>query len=71
MKKKKSIAGKVLKTGLALGAVAGAAYMLFGPNGKKHQKKLLDWAKKIQVEVEKDTKIAKAVISKEVKKFKK
>ncbi len=78
MKKKKSVAGKVLKAGLVIGAAAGAAYMLLGPNGKKNQEKLKKFAGKVKKEVlkdakilSKDAKIAKKVIAKEVKKFKK
>lgn len=67
MAKKKSNVGKVVKTGLALSAVAGAAYMLWGPDGKKHQKKLQDWAMKVQKEVKKDVKVVKGVVEKEMK----
>lgn len=67
MAKKKSSAGKVVKTGLALSAVAGAAYMLWGPDGKKHQKKLHEWAMKVEKEVKKDVKVAKGVVAKEMK----
>lgn len=65
--KKKSNVGKVVKTGLAISAVAGAAYMLFGPDGKKHQKKLHDWALKVQKEVKKDVKVVKRAVAKEMK----
>lgn len=63
----KGTMGGAVKTGLALSAVAGAAYMLWGPDGKKHQKKLKDWAMKVQKEVKKDVKVVKGVVAKEMK----
>jgi len=65
--KKKNNVGKIVGTGLAISAVAGAAYMLWGPDGKKHQKKLHDWATKVQKEVKKDTKVVKGAVKKGVK----
>lgn len=53
---KKSNFGKIIKRGVALGAVAGAAYMLLGPDGKKNQIKLKAFANKVKDEVLKDTK---------------
>jgi hypothetical protein len=67
MAKKNNGVGKIVKTGVAISAVAGAAYMLFGPDGKKHQKKLHDWAMKVQKEVKKDVKVVKKVVAKEMK----
>jgi hypothetical protein len=62
MTHKKSKVGKTVKTGLAISAVAGAAYMLFGPDGKKHQKELHEWAMKIKKEVKKDVGAVKSAI---------
>lgn len=63
MAQEKNKINKAVKTGLALSAVAGAAYLLFGPDGQKHQKKLREWAEKIQKEVNKDAGIVKKVIA--------
>ena len=63
MAKKKGGMGGAVKTGLAISAVAGAAYMLWGPDGKKHQKKLHEWASKVEKEVKKDVKIVKGVMA--------
>ncbi len=48
---KKGGAGKAVAVGAGVAALSGAAYMLFGPNGKKNQKKLKRWAEDMQDEV--------------------
>ena len=56
---KKGKIGKAIKKGVAVGAMAGAAYMLLGPDGKKNQKKLKDFVTKVKKEVTRDTQIVK------------
>ncbi len=55
MAKKKTVkkggVGKAVAVGAGVAALSGAAYMLFGPNGKKNQKKLKRWAEDMQDEV--------------------
>ena len=57
-KNKTSKAGKIVKGVAVAGALAGAAYMLLGPDGKKNQAKLKKFAGKVKTEVKKDIKVA-------------
>lgn len=43
--------GKVVAIGAGVAALSVAAYMLFGPNGKKNQKSLKGWAVKMKGEI--------------------
>ena len=54
---KKGGAGKIIKGSMVAGALATGAYMLLGPDGKKNQKKLKDFAGKVKKEVMKDAKM--------------
>ncbi|MBP6857742.1 MAG: hypothetical protein KBC11_00905 [Candidatus Pacebacteria bacterium] len=49
--KKSSNVGKVVAIGAGVAALSVAAYMLFGPNGKKNQKSLKGWAIKMKGEI--------------------
>lgn len=80
--KKKTTSGNGLKKVAVIGAVAGAAYMLIGPDGKKNQAKLKNFANKVKKEVmeevkgvkskvKKGVKVAERVITKEAKEAKK
>lgn len=69
--KKKTKTGSKIKKVAVLGAVAGAAYMLLGPDGKKNQAKLKKFAGKVKTEVKKNVKVAvkgAKVLKKEVMK---
>lgn len=71
MKKKTNKTKKIVKGVAIASAVAGAAYMLLGPDGKKNQAKLKKFAGKIKSEVKKNVKVAvkgAKVIKKEVMK---
>ena len=48
---KKSSVGKVVAIGAGVAVLSVAAYMLFGPNGKKNQKALKGWAIKMKGEI--------------------
>ena len=48
---KKPSVGKVVAVGAGVAALSVAAYMLFGPNGKKNQKALKGWAIKMKGEI--------------------
>lgn len=50
-KTNKSSVGKVVAIGAGVAALSVAAYMLFGPNGKKNQKALKGWAIKMKGEI--------------------
>lgn len=50
-KTNKSSVGKVVAIGAGVAALSVAAYMLFGPNGKKNQKSLKGWAIKMKGEI--------------------
>ena len=51
--------GKALAIGAGVAALGSAAYLLFGPNSKKNQKKVKAWAKNMQSDVEKSLKQVK------------
>lgn len=44
-------AGKALVVGAGVAAVSAAAYLLFGPEGKKNRKKVQGWAVKMKGEM--------------------
>lgn len=44
-------AGKALAVGVGVAAVSAAAYLLFGPEGKKNRKKVQGWAVKMKGEM--------------------
>lgn len=78
MKKKTSNTKKVVKGVAIAGALAGAAYMLMGPDGKKNQAKLKKFAGKVKNVAIKDAKMvmktaskAKKMVMKDVKVVKK
>lgn len=48
---KKSNVGKVIAAGVGVAAVSAAAYLLFGPEGKKNRKKIKGWAIKMKGEI--------------------
>jgi hypothetical protein len=43
--------GSKLAVGAGVAAAGAAAYMLFGPKGKKHRKDVKDWAVKMEGEI--------------------
>ena len=43
--------GKVVAVGAGIAALSVAAYMLFGPNGKKNKKAIKGWAIKMKGEI--------------------
>ncbi len=47
----KSGAGKALGAAVGVAAVSAAAYLLFGPEGKKNRKKVQGWAVKMKGEM--------------------
>lgn len=49
--KKGGGAGKALAVGAGVAAVSAAAYLLFGPEGKKNRKKIKGWAVKMKGEM--------------------
>lgn len=49
--KKGLSAKKVIGIGVGVAALAAAAYVLFGPNGKKNQKAIRGWAVKMKGEI--------------------
>lgn len=49
-KKSNNLAKKVAAIGTGVAAVGVAAYYLFGPNGKKHQKTAKGWAVSMKME---------------------
>lgn len=49
--KKGGEAGKALAVGAGVAAVSAAAYLLFGPEGKKNRKKVKGWAIKMKGEM--------------------
>lgn len=51
IKTNKPSVGKVVAIGAGVAALSVAAYMLFGPNGKKNQKALKGWAIKMKGEI--------------------
>lgn len=53
--------GKIAGIGAGVAAVGAGAYYLFGPKGKKHQKKASAWAAEMKREVEKELKKMKGV----------
>lgn len=50
-KKKGVSAGKIIGVGASVAALGAAAYLLFGPNGKKNQKAVKGWAVKMKGEI--------------------
>lgn len=48
---KKSNVGKMVAAGAGVIALSTAAYLLFGPEGKKHRKDLKSWMIKMKAEV--------------------
>lgn len=50
-KKKGVSAGKIIGVGAGVAALGAAAYLLFGPNGKKNQKALKGWTVKMKGEI--------------------
>ena len=44
-------AGKIIGVGAGVAALGAAAYLLFGPNGKKNQKALKSWTVKMKGEI--------------------
>lgn len=50
-KSKKGSLGKKVAVGAGVAALSGAAYLLFGPDGKKNQKKVKRWAEDMREEV--------------------
>lgn len=58
MKKKTNKTKKIIKGVAVAGAIAGAAYMLLGPDGKKNQAKLKKFAGKVKTEIKKNVKVA-------------
>lgn len=48
---KKSNVGKAVAVGAGVAALSAAAYMLFGPEGKKNRKKITGWATKMKGEM--------------------
>lgn len=51
VKKQKSNVGKVVAIGAGVAALSVAAYILFGPNGKKNQKSIKGWAVRMKGEI--------------------
>lgn len=51
MAQKKNTVGKAVAVGAGVAALSAAAYLLFGPEGKKHRKDLKSWMLKMQGEV--------------------
>ncbi len=51
VKKSGLSAKEVIGIGAGVAALSAAAYMLFGPNGKKNQKALRGWAVKMKGEI--------------------
>ncbi len=51
MKKKNTNTAKAVAVGASIIALGTAAYLLFGPEGKKHQKDLKSWMIKMKAEV--------------------
>jgi hypothetical protein len=49
--KKGLSAGAIVGIGAGVAALSAAAYMLFGPNGKKNQKALRGWSVKMKGEI--------------------
>lgn len=43
--------GKIIATGAGVAALSVAAYVLFGPEGKKNRKKIKGWAVKMKGEI--------------------
>ena len=64
-KKGKLSKGKMAAIGAGVAALGAGAYYLLGPDGKKHQKKVKDFAvktgKKVKKEIEKAKKFAKPI----------
>lgn len=60
-KQKSSGVGKALAITAAAAAVAAGAYYFFGPNAKKHQKKMKGWMLKMKSEVVEKLEEAKEV----------
>jgi hypothetical protein len=50
-KKNNSEIGKVIGIGAGIAALSAAAYIMFGPNGKKNQKALKGWMIKAKGEI--------------------
>lgn len=50
-KNTKSNAGKVVAVSAGIAVLGAAAYLLFGPEGKKHRKDLKSWMIKMKAEV--------------------
>lgn len=50
-KTKGSDTGKAIAVGAGIAALSVAAYMLFGPNGKKNQKSIKGWAIRMKGEI--------------------
>jgi gas vesicle protein len=49
--KKGAIAKQVIGVGVGVAALSAAAYLLFGPNGKKNRKIIRGWAVKMKGEI--------------------
>ncbi len=63
-KKIKSAVGTKVAIGASVAGLAGAAYLLFGPEGKKHQKDLHDWVHKVRKMTEKEFDVEIAALKK-------
>lgn len=60
--KKKSVkAGTIIGVGAGVAALGAAAYLLFGPNGKKNQKALKGWTVKMKGEIVEEFEKAKHI----------
>ena len=51
MAKNESNAGKMMAAGAGVVALSAAAYLIFGPEGKKHRKDLKSWMVKMKADV--------------------
>ncbi len=61
MQKKTNNVGKAIAIGAGVAALTAAGYFFFGPNGKKHQKKLKGWMIKMKGEVVEKMEAAKEI----------
>ncbi len=63
-KKTKSAVGTKVAIGASVAGLAGAAYLLFGPEGKKHQKDLRNWVHKVRKMTEEEFEAEIAILKK-------